>query len=335
MARSINWNRVWVFARDEIKSKLSDQIFESSNLLKSMKGGGVNNEKGGQEKAGSNSFTISPILYGKNRASGYISGYSKMKIDPDQKFTEATYDWHTGYVNTTFSLDDEDAMVSDAAITNMVKTEMEVTTMSMQDIISTALFNDGSDSDAPHGLRKLIDTTSTVGGIDRSSYSWWQSNVMSDTTNYTKANLTNPSSDYYILDLFRSMWYKTKHQNMIPNVIVLSPGWDNVLEEEMAPYMEYRTSDVKEAKVDIASWSYKGKIPMIQDDYVPDGYCFWLNYKFLKMYVHRNRDMKLGEFRTPVDQMIRVAPLTHKFEFATNGPRYQGLIRANTDIEPS
>lgn len=329
MARSINWDRVYVFAQEEYMPVFSDQVFESSNLFKHINGA-TNRKKGG-----SHTFVISPILHAKNEATGAVKGFSALNIDPNNKFTEAIYEWATLYASITVSFDEEDAMVTDNKIMDMLTQEMKVAKMTLVDQLSTALFNDGSDDDYPHGLQKIVSTGRTLGSINSSTYSFWDANVMSDTTNYNATNLKDPTSDYYITKLLRQMWHKVKHNNEIPSVIVMTPGWENIIEDELQPYMRYQNSDVKSANVDYASFAYRGKVPFVQDDYCPDGQMYWLNDNYFNFYIHRARNFKLEPFQKPVDRLARVAQITIKCQFATNGPRSLGKIQAATSIEPS
>jgi len=301
-------------------------VFESSALLKYLQA------KADTSKGGRN-LVIGPIAYAKTTAAGTVKGFGDVDINPNEQLTAAEYEWATLYASLAFSFDEIDAADGDPnAIMGITETKLKLAKMTLADLLGQAIFNDGSDADAPHGLRKIVGADRTLGGINSTTYSWWDGNVYSDTTNYTAANLVDPTSAYYVLKLMRTAWNAAAHNNDFPDLIATTVGWEKILEEEMQPMMRYGNSDVQKANVDFANFSYKGKASIVTDDLCPVGELFMINSEWLKLYIHRKRNFELGAFQKPVNKLAQVAQITVKCQLATNGPRMQSRIQAATAI---
>jgi len=327
---SLNYDELHSFVKDNYidTGVLNDSIFEMSNLLKYIKANMTDKAHGGRN------LVISPILYAKTAAHGSVSGFGDVDINPNNKWTAAEYEWKTLYSSLAMSFDERDAMVANnVAVANWVDKEVMAAKMTLADDLSIALFNDGSDSDSPHGLRKIVDVDRTLGGINSTNYSWWDSYVDDDTSNYTAANLVNPTSPYYCLKALRKLDRGARHNNDFADVGVITGGWHDILNEELQPITRYGTSDIRKAEFDFADFAYKGRTPLIEDDiateHVP-GYLFFLNKNWFKLYIHMNRDFLLGPFQEPVNKLTGtiVAQISVKSQFASNGPRMLGRIRA-------
>jgi hypothetical protein len=238
------------------------------------------------------------------------------------------------YASIALSFDELDAASgSELAIMNLLDAEWKVAKMTMTDDLGNAFFNDGSDSIYPHGVRHIVNTGRTLGDINSSNFSWWDANVYNDTTNYTKTNMTDPTSAYYVLKLLRKAWRAARHNNDHPDIISISGGWHDILEEEIQPMTQYGSKDIRKAAVDFADFDYKGLAPFVEDDLNPDGELFMLNSNWMNLYIHKERDFDIGPFQKPVNKLARVAQVTLKCQFASNGPRMLSRIRAATSIE--
>jgi hypothetical protein len=324
---ALNWTQLESLVKDNYIPILSDQIFESSAFLKWL------DSKSDSSKGGRN-LVIGPIAYAKTSAAGTVKGFGPVDINPNDQVTAAEYDWATLYASLAVSFDEEDSVEGDPnAVMSLIETKMKLAKMTLSDLLGTAVFNDGSDADAPHGLRKIIGTDRTLGGINSTTYSWWDGNLYSDTTNYSKTNMVDPASAYYILKLLRNAWNGAKHNSEQPDIIVCTTGWENLMEEEIQPMTRYGNSDIAKANVDFASFAYKGKAPVVVDDLCPTAELYMLNSNWLKLYKHSKRNMVMGPFQKPVDRLARVAQITLKCQLATNGPRYQSRIQAATAID--
>jgi len=303
----------------------SDQVFDSSDFLKYM--------MGKAKQQGGRNIVISPVLYDKTEARGGVAGFGDVDINPNKKWTAVEFKWRTLYAAIALSFDEQDAAAGDNnAIMNLVENELKVAKLSVQDDLGNSMFNDGSDTLVPHGLRHIIAVDRTLGDIDSTTYTWFDSNVDSDTTNYTAANLVDPTSAYYYAKLLRSSWQAAKHNNDTPDVIVITDGWEAVLEEELTPYARYGPSD-NPANTEFDGFRYRNKAMFLQDDLAPDGWAFMVNTNWLYPVVHKARNFKVGPFQNPTNKLdALVSKISLKLNWVCNGPRMQAAIQAASAV---
>lgn len=324
----LNINEATALVRDTYVPILSDMVFESSALLKMFK------DKA--DRQGGRNIIKSPILYAKPTAHGAVKGWGDVDINPTKKWTAAEYAWATLYASLAISFDEIDDSADDHAIVKRIEKEIEVARKSLSDDLGLSLFNDGNDTDYPHGLGLIVSTDRTLGGINSTNFSWWDANVDSDTTNYTKANMTDPTSAYYVLKLLRSMWRSCKHNEDKPNVIVISGGWHDILEEELQPYTRYGSGDIRKASFDFADFDYRGQAPVVEDDFLTEhkpGNLFMLNFDWVDMTIHTNREFDVTPFQKPVNKQGYVSTISLRCQFTSRGPSRLGRIVAATAID--
>ena len=329
---ALNYDTISAIVKKKYLPILSDNFFNSSYLFKQM--------RARPDMIDGGTSLMVPLLYAGGAGGGYIE-HGVLDVTPKEKITAAEYQWKYIYASMNISQQQELKASGAEAVLNLIQTETEAAEKTLFDTASTALYNDGSDSELPHGLRKIIDSGRTLGGIDSSSYSWWDAVVASDvdsnftTTNLTEANMTNPSSDYYILTVMRKVWSRTIHNGEHPDGIYMSEGMFNLFEHVLQPFAEFNyqpTQAVKmAAEAGFETLGWKG-IPVIYDEYCPDGFIFMTNSKYLNMKIHKDDNFKLGPWQKPVNKQERIAIITATMQFVTRNSRYLGRIEANSAI---
>ena len=326
-----NWTEIRSLIKDNFREVLSDQVFEGSAMLKVTKAEMLDKEKGGRN------LVISPVLYDKLKAHGAVADFGDVDINPNPIFTAVEYDWKVLYCSIALGFREINAAAaSDLALINLIKQKVEVGRMTLTDDLAKSLYNDGTDPKYPHGLRKLVNVDNSVGGIDSTNWPFWDANLFSDVTNYSKANLLDPTSAYYCLKLMRKMWRASRHNNDAPTIITMTGGWHDIFAEELEPRIDYTPKDIRTAAVDFADFSYKGQAPMVEDDILTEeapGYLFAINKKWFKLYIDPEDDFNVGPFQKPANKLDRVCQITLTCQWATNGRRMLGGLRAAAAIE--
>ena len=190
-------------------------------------------------------------------------------------------------------------------------------------------------------MRKIINYDRTLGGIDSTTYTWWDAIVAADvdsnytTSNLTAANLTNPSSDYFILTVMRKIWSKCIHNQEHPDGVYMSEGMFNLYEQVLQPYAQYHREPTQAVKMaadggfQVLEW--KG-VPVIYDEYCPAGFIFFTNSKYLNMKIHSDDNFSLGPWQKPVNQQARIAQVTVTLQFVASNCRYLGRIECASSI---
>jgi len=322
---ALDYDNLTAIVKSKYIPKLEDNYFDASWAFQKMK------DKPDILDGGKDIHQ--PLQYAKGRGGSYAA-WDLFDVRPKETRTAAIFQWRNKYANISISGDDEDkADGSDNAILSFVEAEMQNAEATLIEDTSIDFFNTGSDSTAPHGLRKIIGVDRSLGGIDSTIYSWWDSNTAVNinsnysTTNLSVANITNPSSDYFILNPMRDTWIKCVHQRRHPDMILVSDGLWNILDRVLQPYMTYNYSAGTKAAADAGFQvlEYRG-VPVVYDEYCPGSFMFFINTDFLSMKIHKNKRFAMGPWIRPANQEARIAQILLKCQFVTGNPRFHGSI---------
>jgi hypothetical protein len=284
---ALSYDQVTAITQKKFIPKMYDNIFDSNPLLQRAK------SKGWYEKLDGGERIVVPLMYATTSASGWYSGSQTLDTSDNQNIAAAEYIWKQLYANVTIRRDEELKNSGDSQILSLVKNKVKIAEKTMADNLGTGLYSDGTDSNAVVGLRDIVATDQTVGGISQSSYSWWQGKVDSSTTVLSLAAMQTLRNQATI-------------DNESPSVIVCTRSIYDIYFGLLQP--QQRFADSKTADAGFQNLLFAG-IPVIADSHVPASHMFMLNEDHLHLFAHKDEDMKLGEFRQPINQNIKVAQI--------------------------
>lgn len=153
-----------------------DNIFDSDILLKRAK------EKGWYESKDGGTSIVQPLMYAQTSAAGSYSPQATLSTTDNDQFTAAQYEWKFYYANITISGADEHKNMGDSQVLDFVKNKVMASEMTLKDLIGDGIYSTGGTATDIGGLRLIVDTGNTVGGIDQSTYSWWQASTEDSST---------------------------------------------------------------------------------------------------------------------------------------------------------
>lgn len=303
---ALSYDQISAITEKKFLPKLVDNIFDSDPLLKRAK------EKGWYKKIDGGTSIIAPLNYALNGAGGWYSGSETLSTTDTENITGAEYSWKQLYENISISRIDELKNSGDAQKVDFVKSKMQIAEKSMKDRLSDGLYSAGTDSKAISGLRVLVDTANTVGGIDQSSYSWWQGQEDSSTTTLTLAALQTQHTALTI-------------NNEGPTVIMATRANYNRFYALLQP--QQRFMDSSTAKAGFSSLMFNG-CPYIAGSKVPSSHIFMLNEAYLHLWVHKDEDMRFEPFQKPINQNVRVAKIYWAGALGVDNARMHGKFTA-------
>ena len=255
-----------------------------------------------------------PLNYAKTTASGWYQGSETLDTTDNEEITSAEFDWKQLYANISVTRRDELRNMGDAAIINFVKSKVEIAEKTIRDKLSTGLYNTGTDAKQIQGLRLALSTSSTYGGIDQSTYSWWQANVDSTTTTLT-------------LSAMQSMWGDCGEGTDYPNLIIGDQDMFDRYHALLTPQQRFAGED--EARGGFKSLLFNGA-PVVVDASAPSGDMMFLNMDYLDLYPHKDENFRLEPFVKPINQNVKVAKVFWMGVMAISNVRRFGLLDAIT-----
>ena len=158
---ALNYDNITAITKSKYIPVMEDNVFESSYLFQQMRNK-PDTYEGGKD-------IHQPLLYAKGRGGSYAE-WGLLDVRPKETRTAAVFEWKFLYANMTISRQAELKCNGDAAVLSLLDAETMTAEKTLIDICSTALFNDGSDQEKPHGLRKIVNVDRSLGGIDSTTY---------------------------------------------------------------------------------------------------------------------------------------------------------------------
>jgi hypothetical protein len=305
---ALTYNQISAITERKFLPKMVDNIFDSNPLMQRWK-------KGEQyESIDGGTSILQPLNYATNSAGGWYSGADTLSTTDNDVITSAEYNWVQMYDNISILRSDELKNSGDAAILKFVKQKMKIAEQTGIDRMGTGLYNSGTDAKAIVGLRAMLSTSGTIGGISQTTYSWWQAQVDGSTTTLSIAAMAGRMS-------------AARVGSDRPTVITSnSDNWDRY-HALLQP--QQRFQDAESAKGGFSSLMFQG-IPLIDDSHCPTGYMFFLNEKYLALYYHKDENFRFEEFQKPVNQNVKVAKIYWMGAFGASNNRMQAALTAIT-----
>ena len=288
--------------------KLHDNIFDSNALLQKIK-------KGGSYKSVSGGTQIYvPLNYAMTTASGWYSGADTLSTTDNDQISAAVYDWKSLFAGVSITEEDELKNSGDAEQLNLLKSKMQIAEKTLKDALGTGLYSDGTTAKSIVGLRDIVATDQTVGGISQTDNSWWAGQVNSTTTTTTIAAMNA---------LFQQCSVDSDVPNFIATTRTLYSAYYALLQPQQ------RFMDEETAKGGFQNLMFNGA-PVVVDSHCPASHMFMLNLNHLHLFYHPKRDFAFEPFQKPINQQVKVSRILFMGAFGSSNNRLHGKLSALT-----
>lgn len=304
---ALSYDQISAITKKHYIATLYDNIFDSNPLLQRLK-------KKCYERVDGGTSIMVPLNYAQSAAGDWYAGAETLSVEDSDVITAAEFQWKQIHEPLTISRKDELMNNGDAAVLKFVKQKTMIAEKSIQQKLATGVYNAGTNAKAIGGLRLIVATSSTVGGISQTTYSWWRSQLDTSTTTTTIAAMQAIDNNCSI-------------GNDGPSVITTTRTLYNSYYALLQP--QQRFQDTETAKGGFTSLMFNGK-PVIVDNDCPANHMFFLNEKYLHLFYHPDEDMRFEPFQKPINQNVKVAHIYWMGAFGTSNARMQGLANALT-----
>ena len=293
------------------RKDLQDAIFNDLRTIKFLRDKGQVMIDGGAS-------IITPLMYGKNTTAQAYHGYDQLDTTPQEGFTTAQYKWKEYAVSISVSNREENIQNSgSSAVLNLVQSKIKQATMSLKDVLNTALYAAAPGTNDLTSLATLVLGSGTIGDINSGTYSWWQSDV-----DASGSFAAQGRSD--MLTLYNALLTAGD----APDFIVTTPTVHAYYEGSLIPQQRYQGSG---GVGDASFGELKFKtIPVLMDVAATAGVMYFLNSKNLEFYISSGNDMRMTEWVKPANQTAKVAQVIIAAELATNNRRRLGKLTGIT-----
>lgn len=288
--------------------KLVDNIFSSNVLLDRLRKGKAAKTYGG------GTSIVQPLLYAKTTAAGSYSGADTLNTTANDNKTAADFLMKMYYANITITREDELKNSGDnTKVIDHVKTEVMIAEKTLADLIGDGIYSNGTNPKDITGLRVAVTGSGTTyGGISKTTYSWWRSQVDSTTTALTIPALTAIFGDCVI-------------GNDKPTIIITTQDQYDVYHGLLQT--QERFSDTNTADAGFENILFRN-VPVTVDGKCPTGYLYLLNEKYIAFQTHKDENFRFEPFTKPTNQNVSSAKIYWAGNLTCSNCRMQGVMTA-------
>ena len=312
MATSPNLSEIVTTTLRNRSRQLSDNVSNHNALLRRMR------ENGNQTTVTGRSI-VRELEYAANGTVQFYSGYETLDVSPSDVLTAAEFEYKQLAGNVTISGLEQVKNSGTEAIINLLEARVNVLEKSMMNTLSTAIYSDGTGSDGKEvgGLQLVVADagTGTVGGINSSTYTFWQNVQTTASSNaFSTANVQADMNNIY-LQLVRGA--------DSPDLVMAGTNAYKAFLGSLQAIQRITSDDL--ANSGFTSVQYLNS-DVVFDDACNTDRMYFLNTDYLRMEVAAGRDFVPGEARMSVNQDALVTPMFWSGNLTCSNRALQGVI---------
>lgn len=259
------------------------------------------------------------LEYASNSTAGFISGFEVFDTTPQDVLDSANYDLKEAVVTVVFSNKEVAQNSSKEAVVDLVNSRVRNAEHSLINTLATSIHSDGTGTSGKEigGLQLLVaddpTASSTVGGIQQSSNSFWQ--------NQYSASAATAASN--IQSRMNSLWINCIRGTDKPDLIVMDSTEFNFYEASLQQYQRF--GDSRTGTTGFEELKYKSA-NVVYDDQCTAKRVYMLNTDYLYLRPHSNFNFKTLDKRDSINQAACVIPLYWMGNLTVSNRARQGVM---------
>ena len=301
----------------KVRKDVKDNLSNRNALLKHIyKRGNYRTEDGGLT-------IVCPLDYTTNSTYQRYSDWDLLNIAQSDVISAAEYQWRQIAVNVVASGREQRINSGESRIFSLAKAKMKNAIRTFNNSFSSDLYSDGTATNQINGLQALVADagTGTVGGINSSSFSFWQ-NTISDCS----ANSVTSSATTIENSMMLPLWLNLdRGPDDQPDLIVMDNTYYRYFEASQTSIKRYM--DASNANGGLVSLKYKNAdVYFDGNSGIPSSHAYFLNTNYIELVVHRDADMEVLEDQRPINQDGSVIPILWMGNLTLANRKMQGVI---------
>ena len=301
---------------------VADNVTDNNALLKRLQQRGrIKPWRGGN-------VILQELSFQDNGTAMYYSGAEVLNISAQDVISAAQYDPKQAAVAVTLTGLEMLQNSGEEAFIDLLDARIEVAESSLQNLISTGLYSDGTGSGGKQitGLQAQVVQTPTsgvVGGIDRSVWSFWR-NQRYD----IGSSLSASASATNILTAFNTIYAACRRGTDVPDLVIVdNTFWGFYLGSQQTVQRFSNESDM--AKAGFITLKYMNSDVVLDGGIggnCPSKSAYFLNTNYLHWRPHADRNfVPIGDERMSTNQDAIVRLIGFAGNLTASGLQFQGL----------
>lgn len=263
---------------------------------------------------------VVPLMYGKNTTAKAYSAYGIIDTTPQEGITAAQYQWAQYADSISISGLEEMQNQGELAVIKLLEAKVKQAEMSLRDRLDIDLW---ATSQAANlgilNIPSVVDTTTTVGNISKSSNSWWQCQTVASGS-FAARGLSD------MRNLYNTIMNQSL-DNSAPDFIISDQNSYQYYEGLLQP--QARFTDMKLADGGFENLKYKAAAYTF-DGNTPSGKLYMLRSENLNLVVHSKRNFVNSPFVKPSNQDAKVAQILWMGQVVSDNIRKLGSLTGIT-----
>lgn len=303
------------------KKEIADNVSEHNALYKRLTTKGrVRREDGGLS-------IVVPLDYAENSTYQRYSGYDPLDVGASEVLSAAEFPWRQQATHVTASGLEIRSNSGENRIVNLVKSRIKNAQRTMANNLSEDFYSAGSLANQIGGLQSLISDagTGTVGGINSTTFPFWQNTIQSAAAPLQGGGAITPSATT-IESLMLPLYLRTTRGADVVDLIVMSENYFTFYEQSQTSLKRYAPED--NGKGGMISMKYKGA-DVFWDSAasgIPGSRGYFINTDFMEVVVHQDADMEIMPEMRAINQDAIVIPVIHQCNLVISNRKRQGVM---------
>ena len=268
---------------------------------------------------------VQPLDYAENTTYQRYSGYDVLNVAASDVISAAEFPWRQVSVNVAASGLEIRTNSGANRIINFVKAKIKNAQRTMANGLSDDLYSDGTASNQMNGIQAIIADagTGTVGGINSSTFSFWQNQVRDASDSSVTVSAATIEAGMML-----PLWLTCTRGNDTPDLIVMDPVYFAFYEASQSSLKRYAPSD--EGKGGMISMKYKNADVFFDSTAsgIPASHMYFINTDFLELVAHQDANMEIMPELRSVNQDAIVIPILFQGNLVVSNRARQGVGKA-------
>jgi len=276
---------------------------------------------------------VEELDYAENSTYQRYSGYDALDVSASDVLSAAEYNWKQAAIHVVASGRELRINKGKNRIINLAKSRLTNAMRTFANNLSSDIYSDGSSANQINGLQAIIPDTAggTLGGINGSTFTFWQSVVQSAASPISGGAITLSSStfeDPFMLQLYLELVRGSDE----PDLIVMSNDYYTFFEGSQLSNKRY-TADTNRspnnANAGFVTLKYKNADVVFDGGSgIPSAHMYMLNTNYLSIVCHEDADMSEVDEQRAVNQDAVVIPIIWMGNICCSNRFLQGVGKA-------
>jgi hypothetical protein len=323
MAPNASYDDIITTTLENRRGEVADNISKNVALYYKLK------ERGNIDPADGGRTLVEELEYAETTNFKWMTGYDTANVSAQQLFTAAEFQWKQAVAAVVVSGTDMIQNSGREAKIKLVSARISNAEKTIVNALGAACYADGTGSGGlePGGLQYLVPAdptaSSTIGGINQNTYSWWRSQLVDVSVD----NLT--ASAATIRRLLLKLRLLCTRNSDAPDLAVLDNVFYTYLQEAAAPLQVINNSKLAELGFEAIKLApgIEAVCDGAQGGNCPTSTGYMINTKYLKFRPHQDYNIvPLGGDRFPYNQWASTKLIGLACNFTCSNRALQGTL---------